>query len=250
MPKCLECGLGFRRVTNTHLARHDMTMQDYARKYPDAAFDDPDLAVRRVDHLRARTYEEVYGSTRARELKCTRRRDAIRQFKDPKQRKLRVRALKGKVYSSATRKRVSQARKLWWSKIPTERRRELLRKFICSPRGIETSYLEDLAAKILRRASIVYRRQKRFGSYRADFYLPQYHMIVECDGEYWHLPKKAQIRDAVRDDYFISVEGCLVLRLTGTLIHKASKNKKAEHQLIGDILQCVIDASSEAVKLS
>ena len=56
--KCVICGQKFKRVTNTHLRNHKMTMKEYKQKYPNAPIDMKGLAKKRVDHLRNRTYKD------------------------------------------------------------------------------------------------------------------------------------------------------------------------------------------------
>lgn len=87
--QCLECGQELKRVTNTHLAQHNMTMLQYMDKYPSAPIDAPGLAMDRVAHLRGKTYEQVYGEGKAAELKKVRSEDAVTQFEDEAQRQIR-----------------------------------------------------------------------------------------------------------------------------------------------------------------
>lgn len=84
--KCKLCGRSFRRITNTHLWKeHQITMEEYKTKFPDASIDAPGLAESRVNHLRGKTYEEVYGEDKASELKQSRKDSAIEQMQDPEQ---------------------------------------------------------------------------------------------------------------------------------------------------------------------
>ena len=53
----------------------------------------------------------------------------------------------------------------------------------------------------------------KFG-YITDFFLPQYNLIIECDGEAWH---KDKIRDNHKTFYLIG-RGYKILRLTGNEI--------------------------------
>lgn len=53
-------------------------------------------------------------------------------------------------------------------------------------REIQGSRLEDLFANALDAAGICYERQKIIGSYRADFYLEDPHLLIEIQGCYWH----------------------------------------------------------------
>ena len=49
----------------------------------------------------------------------------------------------------------------------------------------------------LKQMSVRFEKQKRIKSKQFDFYLPDYNMLIEVDGEYWHsLPK------AVKNDKF------------------------------------------------
>jgi len=68
--QCRECGAELKRITNTHLdICCGLTMREYKEKYPDAPIESKTLAFSRVNHLRGKTYEEVYGSEKANELK-------------------------------------------------------------------------------------------------------------------------------------------------------------------------------------
>lgn len=54
-------------------------------------------------------------------------------------------------------------------------------------------------------------REKRFGHYRVDAYLPApYHLAFEADGAYWH----DEQRDAVRDEQLLSEFDLPVIRLS------------------------------------
>jgi len=68
--ECKECGKKFYRITNTHLwMKHQMTSDEYKIKYPLSPMDSEGLADKRVEHLKGKTYEEVYGEDKAKELK-------------------------------------------------------------------------------------------------------------------------------------------------------------------------------------
>ena len=87
--KCLECDGKFKRITNTHLIKHNLTMAEYMLKYPGAEIDAPGLAYARVEHLRGKSYAEVYGVNKASEMISTRREDTTTQMSDALQIQLR-----------------------------------------------------------------------------------------------------------------------------------------------------------------
>ena len=83
---CELCNKKFRRITNTHLFKdHQITLEDYQLLFPDSPIDAPGLAKRRVQHLRNKTYIEVYGEEKARGLIEKRSIDAINQMDDEEQ---------------------------------------------------------------------------------------------------------------------------------------------------------------------
>lgn len=62
--------------------------------------------------------------------------------------------------------------------------------------------IEMAVAKILSDFGVCYEQQVIFQWYVADIYLPDYHTIIECDGDYWHSTPKAKSHDAKRDKWF------------------------------------------------
>lgn len=88
--RCLLCNKYFRRITNTHLWNaHQTTMEEYIKTFPDSKIDAEGLADSRVDHLRDRTYEEIYGEGKSSKLIETRRQSTSEQMKDPLQIEIR-----------------------------------------------------------------------------------------------------------------------------------------------------------------
>jgi very-short-patch-repair endonuclease len=56
---------------------------------------------------------------------------------------------------------------------------------------------EKIAEQIIQQLGVQYDFEHRFGRYWVDFYLPEYHWVVECDEPYWH----NNLRDMKRDQY-------------------------------------------------
>lgn len=84
--KCLICAKEMYRITNTHLWKeHQITTEEYKEKFPNTPMDAPGLSLRRLDSVRGKTYEEIYGGEKAEELRTSRSEFAINQMKDPSQ---------------------------------------------------------------------------------------------------------------------------------------------------------------------
>lgn len=76
------------------------------------------------------------------------------------------------------------------------------------------SSLELLVRLQLEKLNEPFQQELRFGKFRADFFLPKRNLIIECDGEYWHLDPKIVLRDKRKDKLFQKL-GYIILRLTG-----------------------------------
>jgi very-short-patch-repair endonuclease len=70
---------------------------------------------------------------------------------------------------------------------------------------IRTGYrtdIERITEAELLRLGLDYEFEYRVGRYSVDFLLPNYSVVVECDGEYWHHDK--QEKDSSRDAYLVN----------------------------------------------
>lgn len=79
---CFECNKKFTKITNTHLKLHNLSKNDYKRKYPNAIIEDKQLALDRQSHKRGKTYKEIYGSNNGNFLIRKRRMSAKKQMLD------------------------------------------------------------------------------------------------------------------------------------------------------------------------
>lgn len=71
------------------------------------------------------------------------------------------------------------------------------REHITSDRtSIEIKMAEELKSR-----DIKYEEQYRVGIFTADFYLPEYDIIIECDGDYWHNLPEVKTRDKSKNAY-------------------------------------------------
>ena len=64
-----------------------------------------------------------------------------------------------------------------------------------------------------------FRSERLFGTYRADFYLLDHAIDLECDGTHWHSGPEAAAKDRKRDKYFQTL-GIRVIRLKQKAIEK------------------------------
>lgn len=76
------------------------------------------------------------------------------------------------------------------------------------------SSLELIVRQHLEKLHEPFQQEMRIGKFRADFYLPKRNLIIECDGEYWHMTQKIRLRDQ-RKDKLIKKLGYNILRLSG-----------------------------------
>lgn len=81
------------------------------------------------------------------------------------------------------------------------------------------SSLEEKVRKYLESKNIRFQQEVKFGRYRADFCLEDKKIIIECDGEFWHLQERNKISDPKKDQYLQSL-GYQVFRLTGRQINE------------------------------
>lgn len=86
--KCEECGRLFFRIINTHLRNCcGLSIQEYKKAHPNCPIESEELAYSRVNHLREKSYETVYGLEKAEEMKTGR---GITTEKDWKENPLRL----------------------------------------------------------------------------------------------------------------------------------------------------------------
>lgn len=76
------------------------------------------------------------------------------------------------------------------------------------------SSLELLVRKQLEKINEPFQQEMRVGKFRADFYLPKRNLVIECDGEFWHMTEEIKLRDQ-RKDRFLAKLGYNILRLRG-----------------------------------
>lgn len=103
---------------------------------------------------------------------------------------------------------------------PTMRQRA--REWVISLRksGLKETGIEKKVRQCLSELGIPFESEFTFdGIGTVDFFLPQYRLVVECDGEYWHNLDGVREKDATRDAK-LQAEGLRVMRFTESQINK------------------------------
>lgn len=88
------------------------------------------------------------------------------------------------------------------------------------------SSIEKKVKSILIDLDVAFKQHRPFsGIGVADFYLQEYSLVIECDGDYWHSKPKAIKRDQ-RKDILLKSLGIKVLRLPESLIKKEEREAR------------------------
>ena len=110
--------------------------------------------------------------------------------------------------------RAAQAKKKFWAEMDPSRREQIIRKMVlASRRHRPSTSIERITRTALDALGITYQAQYPIGRFCADFYLPEWNVDLECDGEYWHGREDVREKDARRDATLVGA-GFSVVRLT------------------------------------
>lgn len=97
------------------------------------------------------------------------------------------------------------------------RQRRLKQKFLTSNTNIERLMKAEFD-----KLGLKYEQQYELGNtFLCDFGFPEYKIIVECDGEYWHNQKSNKMYDKLKEEY-CKENGWQLIRFTDKAIHKAA----------------------------
>jgi len=114
--------------------------------------------------------------------------------------------------------RVSAAKRQYWANLsPEERQRRTQLACRAMFAHVKPTVAEEAVAAALDTLGIDYVMQQEFTPYFADFYLPAFRCIVECDGASHGKPFRAD--DTRRDEWFTE-RGYRVVRLTNRIAKK------------------------------
>ncbi len=84
------------------------------------------------------------------------------------------------------------------------------------------SSIEKKMRRALEKTGISFQQEVKFGIYRADFFLKELNIVIECDGEYWHSRPWSGERDKRKDSYLID-KGYKVVRVSEKKIRNSSE---------------------------
>lgn len=120
------------------------------------------------------------------------------------------------------RKRISETLKKRLAELTYEERLERTRPALESLRNLSTSTLESIVQFVLDELSVSYVAQKQLGPFVVDFYFPQWKLVLEVDGDYWHSLPEQQERDR-RKDQWLQKNGYRIIRLTESEIREDAR---------------------------
>ena len=212
--KCEICGKEFKAITNSHLKRHEITTVEYKMKYPDSILGNFDRfnewrhSNENKENCQKMT-EIVYSSE---EIK-TKRKNRVKKATSTKEYKKRQSELMTNIYKKNPEEYVNSRKRTptnWMKKSNYERWTILYGKEVADkkmeswskrnklPSSSKDTKPERLFALMLDMINIKYEKQKSVKKYKCDFYIPEYNLIVEIDGDYWHAnPKKYKANDII-----------------------------------------------------
>lgn len=98
----------------------------------------------------------------------------------------------------------------------------------------KTSCLERIVAAELDLRKIVYEQQFKVNRFFCDFFLPNSHLILECDGDYWHRRRAGAIERGLIRDEIITAHGFKIYHLAELLILDSVQLKQELDNLLGE----------------
>ena len=192
---CKICNKELKAINNSHLRKHNITLEQYRKMFPDAECG---------QELRVLTSE---GRERIRQ-------HAKRRKKKPEEiEKLRA-YRKTFRHSEETKRKMSETRKgkKAWNKGKKgtvvhsqeykEHMRQLAAKRVANWDKNKRTGIELKIAELLTTLEINYEEQKPIcNRFVVDFYIPCKNLIIECNGDYWHNRPEQIKRDNARINY-------------------------------------------------
>lgn len=122
----------------------------------------------------------------------------------PKDRKLAA--------TEAGRRAAAAKARAEWATLSEQQRLVRMRPVWKAALTANPSSIERIVASALSSMGVEFIAQHPVGPYMADFFVPSAHVVIECDGAYWHSRPGRREKDAARDAHMKSI-GVAVIRL-------------------------------------
>lgn len=213
--KCEICGKSYKVITSTHLKTHNITTKIYKEKFPDAVLGNFD----RFDEWRhseknilqcKKNSEMVYNTPEIREKRkkacqIANRKESYRNKMSKIGKEVSKRPERQEFFKRA-KERVTDWMKLsnydrWvikYGKEEADRRQLDWSSKNKLPNTSKNTKPELMFMEILKSLNLSFVQQKGVKKYKCDFYIPEYNVIVEIDGDYWHAnPAKYNAKDLI-----------------------------------------------------
>ena len=122
-------------------------------------------------------------------------------------------ANRGQTRSNETKAKLSDLRRRYWATLsPEDRQRAIEQNVAVLRTRCRPTTIENTVAQWLNAQGIEFATEQRIDRYYVDVLVPSRHLIIECDGVYWHSRPGAAEVDALRDVRMTEL-GYSVLRL-------------------------------------
>ncbi|HUV53545.1 MAG TPA: DUF559 domain-containing protein [Dehalococcoidia bacterium] len=170
------------------------------------------------------TFGERYGE-QAKGIRQRISESVIELWRNPQYKKKRAEAHASAMKNPATRQRLSEAAKKQWAN-NYDRMRQVSIENLKKVKFRDTD-IELVIERILIDLGVKYDKQKWICGARPDFLLPEYGLIIEADGIYWHSLPGAKEKDEKRDRR-LSDGGYDVIRFPGPEIRNNPQDVKRQ----------------------
>ena len=111
--------------------------------------------------------------------------------------------LKGRTLNSKTRKKMSKAALKVWEIRSEEEKLKITKPGRDAVENYPSSSIETKVKEQLSLYNVAFVSQKKIcnGHFVLDFWLPEYQLVIECNGDYWHLLPQRIERDKQLEEY-------------------------------------------------
>lgn len=211
--QCMVCNKAMKSITNSHLKKHGMSCKEYKKAFPESSmgdfsrFDSWRKSEENKAHMK-RQYEIIYSSSDLSEKRLAALRKASQEeaYRKKLSESLKKYAQTPIGKYRLANKPVTQRMKMsnfqrWVEEFGLDeamkKQKEWQLKNILPYKSRDTKP-ELILANLLNEVSIRFIKQFSIFRYYCDFYLPDYNLIIEVDGDYWHAnPKKYSAEDEI-----------------------------------------------------